>query len=206
MSARPAVSSPPPDQVGPGAAGRAVRVSLAGGSSDGGVDPCVVQVLAGSGEVLIDGTAAADRLRMIDGERAVLTTGAGETHRVLMLPRAAHSEGDRFIERREVVVDGWRVEVELEPEARASLRERARRGRADGPRSGPTELRAMIPGVVLAVSVVSGDTVIAGQQLVIVEAMKMQNEIRAPRDGSIGRVPVGPGTRIEVGDLLLVID
>jgi biotin carboxyl carrier protein len=48
--------------------------------------------------------------------------------------------------------------------------------------------------------------VVAGQQLLAVEAMKMQNELRAPRDGTIDRVAVAPGRTIEVGDLLLVIE
>ena len=62
------------------------------------------------------------------------------------------------------------------------------------------------PGVVVSVSVVPGDAVVAGQQLLVVEAMKMQNELRAPRDGTITRVGVGAGQTIEVGDLLLVIE
>jgi biotin carboxyl carrier protein len=53
--------------------------------------------------------------------------------------------------------------------------------------------------------VAAGDEVVAGQQLLVVEAMKMQNELRAPRDGNIERVAVGVGQTIEVGDLLLVI-
>jgi glutaconyl-CoA decarboxylase len=56
------------------------------------------------------------------------------------------------------------------------------------------------------VSVVAGDAVVAGQQLLVVEAMKMQNELRAPRDGTILRVGVGAGQTIEVGDLMLVIE
>ncbi len=71
---------------------------------------------------------------------------------------------------------------------------------------GPTEVRAIIPGVVASVSVVPGDAVVAGQQLLVVEAMKMQNELRAPRDGVISQVAVGSGRTIEVGDLLLVLD
>jgi biotin carboxyl carrier protein len=103
------------------------------------------------------------------------------------------------------VVDGWRIEVDVEPAARAALRERARRGREEAGHSGPTEVHAIIPGVVVSVSVAPGDQVVAGQQLLAVEAMKMQNELRAPRDGTIERVAVAPGRTIEVGDLLLVI-
>ena len=57
----------------------------------------------------------------------------------------------------------------------------------------------------MAVSVAVGDTVTAGQQLLVVEAMKMQNELRAPRDGTIDRVGVSVGVNIEIGDLLVVI-
>jgi biotin carboxyl carrier protein len=50
-----------------------------------------------------------------------------------------------------------------------------------------------------------GDVVVAGQQLLVVDAMKMQNELRAPRDGTVERVGVAPGVTIEVGDVLVVI-
>ena len=50
----------------------------------------------------------------------------------------------------------------------------------------------------------SGDTVEAGQTLLVVEAMKMQNELRAPRDGVVERVSVGEGETIDLGDLLVV--
>jgi len=120
---------------------------------------------------------------------------------------AGHATAGRSgVERREVIVDGWRVEVEIESERRAALRDRASRGRAASARDGPTEVRAIIPGVVVSVSVVAGDAVVAGQQLLVVEAMKMQNELRAPRDGAVLRVGVGSGQTIEVGDLMLVLE
>jgi biotin carboxyl carrier protein len=58
---------------------------------------------------------------------------------------------------------------------------------------------------VVSVSVAPGDAVAAGQQLLVVEAMKMQNELRAPREGTIEQVAVAAGATIDVGDLLLVI-
>ena len=57
----------------------------------------------------------------------------------------------------------------------------------------------------MGVSVAPGDAVTAGQQLLVVEAMKMQNELRSPRDGTIDQVGVQVGDNIEVGDLLVVI-
>ena len=104
-----------------------------------------------------------------------------------------------------MVVEGWRVEVEVECERRAVLRERARRGAGAASKGGPVEVRAIIPGRIVAVSVGPGDDVEAGQQILVVEAMKMQNELRAPREGSVERVGVAVGDTIEVGDLLVVI-
>ena len=137
--------------------------------------------------------------------------GAGEVaagnqtrHQVLLAPidRRGHT-GGRHVE---VVIDGWRFEVEVEPEQRAELRERARRDRGAAGHSGPAEVHAIIPGVVVSVAVAPGDTVTAGQQLLVVEAMKMQNELKAPRAGTVERVTVGERSTIEVGDLLVVIE
>jgi biotin carboxyl carrier protein len=106
----------------------------------------------------------------------------------------------------EVVVDGWRFELLVEDAGRAALRERASRDRtAAGAAGGPLEIRAIIPGRIVAVAVVPGDTVQAGQTLLAVEAMKMQNELRAPRAGTVTRVPVGAGATVEVGDILVVL-
>ena len=69
----------------------------------------------------------------------------------------------------------------------------------------PVEVHAIIPGRIVALSVAAGDAVEAGQQLLVLEAMKMQNELRAPREGSIERIPIAVGENVEVGDLLMVI-
>ena len=155
----------------------------------------------------IDGEPVQATLDRLDAERAILREGPGRAvHRVMLLaPEASAAAAATGIDRREIVIDGWRVEVDVESAARAALRARARRGREEAGRSGPTEVHAIIPGVVVSVSVAPGDAVVAGQQLLVVEAMKMQNELRAPREGTIERVAVGAGATIEVGDLLLVI-
>jgi biotin carboxyl carrier protein len=106
----------------------------------------------------------------------------------------------------EVVVDGWRFEVGVEPAARAALRERASRSARGESRSGPTEVRAVIPGQVVTVAVAVGDTIEAGQALLVVEAMKMQNEVRAPRGGIVRRLAIGPSSTVDVGDPLVVIE
>jgi biotin carboxyl carrier protein len=157
-------------------------------------------------EPLLDGALVAARLRRHDDVRAVLEVGSGpaviRTH-VLFGP--VRLERERGTAIREVVVDGWRIEVEIEPERSAMLRERARQGAGAAARGGPIEVRAIIPGRIVAVFVAPGDAVEAGQQILVVEAMKMQNELRAPREGSVERVGVAVGDTIEVGDLLVVI-
>ena len=107
----------------------------------------------------------------------------------------------------EVVVDGWRFDLLVEDEARAALRERASRDRMSaGAAGGPLEIRAIIPGRIVSVAVAPGDKVEAGQNLLAVEAMKMQNELRAPRAGTVTRVTAGIGATVDVGDVLVVLE
>ena len=177
-----------------------VRATLRGAHGDL-VDPLVVD--PGSPQ---DGIPAAS-LQGRSGGRATLVTrdedGATARHQVLFAGAGSAATGGRQVE---IVLDGWRFEVEVEPEARAALREKARRDRGEAGQSGPVDVRAIIPGVVVSVAVAPGDEVTAGQQLLVVEAMKMQNELRAPRAGTVARVDVGARSTIEVGDLLVVIE
>jgi biotin carboxyl carrier protein len=106
----------------------------------------------------------------------------------------------------EVVVGGWRFELLVEDAARAELRRRATRAHDAAEASGPTEIRAIIPGRIAGVRVAAGDAVELGDTLLVVEAMKMQNELRAPRAATVTRVAVGDGDTIETGDLLVVIE
>lgn len=152
-------------------------------------------------QVRVDGEPSDAEVRPLGGDRYLLVAD-GVASRVVIGPDGPGGGGSRS---REVLVDGFRFVVETESERTASLRERAGRGRAAAGQSGPLQVRAIIPGKVVAVSVSAGDTVTAGQQLLVVEAMKMQNELRAPRDGTIERVGVAVGVNIEIGDLLVVI-
>jgi biotin carboxyl carrier protein len=105
----------------------------------------------------------------------------------------------------EVVIAGWRFEFEVEDAAIAAIRDRATAGQDAAVQHGPTEVRAINPGRVVAVAVVVGEAVNAGQRLLAVEAMKMENELRAPRDGTIDRVIAAVGETVELGDPLVVI-
>jgi biotin carboxyl carrier protein len=151
-------------------------------------------------QVLLDGEPCSASLSAQGGGRHRLRAGDGVS--TVILEPATSAGGVRT---REVLVDGFRFLVEVESERIAALRERAAKGRGSGGAAGPLQVKAIIPGKVVAVSVGAGDEVTAGQQLLVVEAMKMQNELRAPRDGTIERVGVAVGENIEIGDLLVVI-
>ena len=57
----------------------------------------------------------------------------------------------------------------------------------------------------MSVAVAAGDAVEAGQRLLSVEAMKMENELRAPRAGTVERIAVAAGQTVELGDTLVVL-
>ncbi len=64
---------------------------------------------------------------------------------------------------------------------------------------------AMLPGVVLKILVSPGDSVKAGQPIMVLEAMKMENEIVSPVDGVVHEIRVKEGDKVETGDLLAVV-
>ena len=83
---------------------------------------------------------------------------------------------------------------------------RRRWGRADDTAAaGPQQIAAPMPGKVVKVFVKPGDSVTARQPLVVVEAMKMENELRASRDGTVAEVHVREGVSVEAGAPLIVI-
>jgi biotin carboxyl carrier protein len=73
-------------------------------------------------------------------------------------------------------------------------------------RSGPEAITAVMPGKVVRVLVVEGQTVMPEQGLVVVEAMKMENEIQAPHAGRIKSIAVQPGQAVETGAELVVLE
>lgn len=83
-----------------------------------------------------------------------------------------------------------------------SLRSRRRHSGADG----PAELKASMPGRVVRVLVEKGQQVAAHQGIVVIEAMKMQNELKSPRDGRVVDVRAVPGTAVASGEILAVIE
>ena len=67
---------------------------------------------------------------------------------------------------------------------------------------GSVKITAPMPGKILGLKANAGDTVKKGQAIIILEAMKMENEIVAPQDGKIASMDVAVGASVEAGDLL----
>lgn len=72
--------------------------------------------------------------------------------------------------------------------------------------AGPVEIRAQMPGKVIKVLVERGTKVEAGQGVIIVEAMKMQNEMKSPKDGVVSKIHVAEGGTVAAGEPLMVIE
>ena len=107
-----------------------------------------------------------------------------------------------------VNVNGTAYEVEIEEMAGAPVAAPvAAPAAAPAPAaSGAGEsINAPMPGNILSVNVAAGDTVKKGQVLMVLEAMKMENEIMAPRDGKVTAVAVAKGAAVESGALLCTI-
>lgn len=101
-----------------------------------------------------------------------------------------------------VDVDGASCLVTVEEHARHVIRTRG----AAGSRDGRQAIASPLPGKVTHVAVAPGDQVKAGDTVVVIEAMKMENEFKAGAAGTVTEVRVRPGQAVNAGDLLVLIE
>lgn len=143
----------------------------------------------GRWRVVLDGVERiVDARRTEGGPWSILVDG-----RVAVVDVEPNKDGDLVVE-----LGGATATVKLVDPRRRRLeqaREVARKARGAG--DGPEDVRAPMPGKVVKVMVKPGDRVTAGQGLVVIEAMKMENEIRAARDAGVKAVHVAEGQPIE---------
>jgi biotin carboxyl carrier protein len=99
-----------------------------------------------------------------------------------------------------VVIDGNRFDIDVR-----DPRHFRRRNGWHGI-DGLQNVTAPMPGKVVRLLAQLGTTVTAGQALVVVEAMKMQNELRSPKSGKVVSVPVHEGDTVAAGDVLVVVE
>ena len=111
-----------------------------------------------------------------------------------------------------VTVNGTAYEIELEeltgaapaPAAATAAPAPAPAPAAAAP-AGGEQVTSPVPGTILSINVAAGDAVKRGQVLMVLEAMKMENEIMCPCDGKIASVNTSKGASVESGTLLCVI-
>ena len=155
-----------------------------------------IEVAHDGAEVRVDGASFEARLAEVEGTPVRMLTVGDEVHRIVVRPGASRG-------RYTLWVDGFRHEVEALDERMRAIRELA--GATAGP-VGPAPLLAPMPGMVVRVQVQVGDVVQAGQGLVVMEAMKMENELRAASAATVKAVLAEPGTAVEKGALLIELE
>ncbi len=101
----------------------------------------------------------------------------------------------------EVLIRGRQYQVKVEDEREKRLAT----GGESSVTGGEFHLKAPMPGLVVAVLIDEGQEVRKGEVLIILESMKMQNELKAPRDGIMGRVRVKAGESVEQRQTLLSV-
>lgn len=100
-----------------------------------------------------------------------------------------------------VHIAGERIPYRID-DPRSLKGRRARAGGADGPKA----IKASMPGRVVRVLAQKGEAVETHQGVVVIEAMKMQNELKSPKAGRVAEVRVAPGDTVVAGDVLAVVE
>lgn len=144
------------------------------------------------GEVVVEGEALKVDLKAIDGQLYSLLLGDQSFE--LYVERSA---GMYY-----VLINGDRYAVQVEDARLARLKAMSQ---AEHETHGSVTVLAPMPGLVVRLMVAPGDSVTEGQGVAILEAMKMENEIRTPRTGVVRAVHVQAGQTVNQGDALLLV-
>ena len=147
-------------------------------------------------EITVDGETVRAHLADVDGTPVSLLTIGSRVHRVVA--RRGEARGLYTLS-----IDGRRYAVEALDERTRAIRDLSA---ATSAAAGPSPLVAPMPGLVVRVGVEVGDAVQAGQGLVVMEAMKMENELRAPSAGTVRAVHAAPGTAVDKGAVLVELE
>ncbi|HKA88560.1 MAG TPA: biotin/lipoyl-containing protein [Haliangiales bacterium] len=155
-------------------------------------------------EIVVEPAGEAGRFRVVVGgrERSVDARRIDGTTWSLLVDGEAYVVDVEPGKEGELVVDvgGLRVPVKVtDPRRKLFTFARARET------SGPLEIRAPMPGKIVKVLVKAGDRVTSGQGLLVIEAMKMENELRAPRDGTVDKVLRAEGHAVDRQEVLVVL-
>ncbi len=152
-----------------------------------------IEVALGDGRITVDGTAVADAEVLALGTAGVHhMISEGASHAIV-----AHAASPGVWD---LHMAGQRLTAEVVDERTRAIRAMTRNNA--GP-SGPRPVKAPMPGLVVRVEVAVGDAVRAGQGVLIMEAMKMENELKADVAGVVSRILAVPGQAVEKGSVLI---
>jgi biotin carboxyl carrier protein len=146
--------------------------------------------------VSIGGTHVEAHLADVEGTPVRLVTIGGAQHRVVARRGATRGAYALWI-------DGWRFDVEALDERARAIRDLSAAHTAS---AGPAPVIAPMPGLVVRVHVAVGDHVEAGQGVVVMEAMKMENELRASAAGTVRAIHAVAGKAVEKGAVLVELE
>lgn len=156
--------------------------------------------------VMVDGRAVPLRLEqedgrwMANGRVASVFEAEPGVYSVLLEGRSFEARIERTREAWAVTIGGRRYEIEVADPRRLNRRP----GGLD--REGRQSVTAPMPGKVVRVLVAEGDAVEAGQGIAVIEAMKMQNELKAPKSGHVAVLSIREGATVSAGEALAVIE
>jgi biotin carboxyl carrier protein len=163
-------------------------------------------------DVIVDGKT--HRLELTKGEATWLCKVDGHTIEVDAALTARDvlsvlTGGDAFEVKRErslrgdlhLVIGSARYAIDVQDPR--SLRTRRA---AAGAEAGPQKITAPMPGKIVRLIVAEKAEVKAGQGVIVMEAMKMQNEMKSPKDGKVQKILVAEGATVNAGDVLAVIE
>ena len=144
----------------------------------------------------LGGQAVFAHVAEVEGTPVRLVTIGDEVHRVVARRKGGRGSYTLW-------VDGYRFEAEALDERTRAIRDISA---ASAKPEGPAPVVAPMPGLIVRVSVSVGDLVTAGQGLVVMEAMKMENELRASAAGRVKAIAVAVGNAVEKGAVLVELE
>ena len=144
-------------------------------------------------QITVDGEVMNVELLQVPGTPLRRLSVDGESHRVVAERGETRGEWDLH-------VDGYHLAADVVDERTRAIR--AMTARSDVPK-GPRPVKAPMPGMIMRVDVSVGDQVKAGQGVIIIEAMKMENELKAEAAGKVAKIAIMPGTAVEKGTVLI---
>lgn len=142
---------------------------------------------------------------LVDGERYEIDfqqLPEGGVYSLLLKHRSSEAVVEERDEVWEVLIRGELYTVRVQDE-RAYRMAQARNTKTAV--TGEAVIKSPMPGTIIAVPVTAGDKVSEGDKVVILESMKMENELRSPRDGVVSRINVEVGASVEKDQALVVI-